>query len=47
MLGEVHQFFLQQPPKLLQRFFYAPEEAGLGLDVDEGKVESEKAITFS
>ena len=46
ILGEVYQFFLQQPLKPIQGYFYPPETPGVGLNVDEDKVESEKEVTF-
>ena len=46
ILGEIYQFFLQQPLKPIQGYFYPPEVHGVGLDVDEEKVESEREITF-
>ena len=47
VLGEVYQFFLKEPLKPVQGYFYPPDVVGLGLDVDEDKVESERALTFS
>jgi len=46
ILGEVYQFFLQQPLKPIQGYFYPPETPGVGLNVDEDKIESEKEVTF-
>ena len=47
ILGEIYQHFLQTPLKPVQGFFHPPQVVGLGLDVDEDKVEAEKQITFS
>ncbi len=46
ILGEIYQFFLKEPLKPVEGFFYPPAGVGLGLDVDEDKIESERAITF-
>lgn len=46
ILGEIYQFFLQAPLKPKQGYFYPPDVVGLGLDVDETKVDSETAVTF-
>jgi L-alanine-DL-glutamate epimerase-like enolase superfamily enzyme len=46
ILGEIYQFFLEQPVKPKQGYFYPPEAAGIGITIDENKVESEKELTF-
>lgn len=46
VLGEVYQHFLKEPLKPEQGYFYPPDAVGLGLDVDEDKVESESVVTF-
>jgi L-alanine-DL-glutamate epimerase-like enolase superfamily enzyme len=46
ILGEIYQFFLKLPLKPVQAYFYSPVEPGVGLNVDEEKIESEKEITF-
>ena len=45
ILGEIYQFFLKKPLKPAQGYFYPPQEPGVGLDVDEEKIESEKDVT--
>lgn len=46
VLGEIYQHFLQAPLKLQAGYFYPPDVVGVGLDVDETKVESETAVSF-
>ncbi|MDA1302419.1 MAG: mandelate racemase/muconate lactonizing protein [Proteobacteria bacterium] len=46
ILGEIYQYFLKTPLKPQAGFFYPPDAIGLGLDIDEAKVESESAVTF-
>jgi L-rhamnonate dehydratase len=47
LLGEIYQHFLQQPLKPVEGHFYPPTGIGLGLDVDDDKVESETSPTFA
>jgi|TARA_B110000902_G_scaffold102863_1_gene121611 L-rhamnonate dehydratase len=46
ILGEIYQHFLKTPLKPKADYFYPADAIGLGLDVDEATVESEKAVTF-
>ncbi len=46
ILGEVYQFFLTQPVRPKQGHFYPPQAAGLGITIDENKVDTSKNITF-
>lgn len=46
ILGEIYQHFLKTPLSPQAGYFYPPDVIGLGLDVDEAKVESEQAVTF-
>ena len=44
--GEIYQHFLQTPLKPQAGYFYPPDVVGVGLEVDETKVESETAVSF-
>ena len=46
ILGEIYLHFLKTPLKPKADYFYPADAIGLGLDVDEAKVESEKVVTF-
>ena len=47
ILGEIYQFFLEEPTKPKQGYFYPPEAPGIGITIDEEKVQTEKQLTFS
>ena len=47
ILGEIYQHFLLHPYKPVGGYFYPPGLAGVGLEVDENKVESEQLLTFN
>jgi len=47
ILGEIYQFFLEKPTKPKQGYFYPPEAPGIGITIDEEKVQTEKQLTFS
>ena len=44
---EIYQFFLEEPTKPKQGYFYPPEAPGIGITIDEEKVQTEKKLTFS
>ncbi len=46
ILGEIYQHFLKTPLKPAAGFFYPLDVVGLGLDVDEEKVEAEETVSF-
>tara|TARA_Y100001934_G_scaffold279932_1_gene385159 strand:- start:43 stop:1251 length:1209 start_codon:yes stop_codon:yes gene_type:complete len=46
VLGEIYQHFLRTPLKPQAGYFHPPDGIGLGLDVDEEKVEEERAVSF-
>ena len=47
ILGEIYQFFLEEPTKPKQGYFYPPEAPGIGITIEEEKVQTEKQLTFS
>ncbi|MEM7251042.1 MAG: enolase C-terminal domain-like protein [Pseudomonadota bacterium] len=46
ILGELYQCFLTTPYRPIEGYFYPPEKPGIGLGIDENKLESERAVTF-
>jgi len=44
--SESYQHFLKKPVKPVNGYFYPPEVPGVGLDVDQSKIESEREINF-
>lgn len=46
ILGEIFQYFLKQPTRPVKGVFHPPDQPGLGIEVDEDKVEAEKELTF-
>jgi L-alanine-DL-glutamate epimerase-like enolase superfamily enzyme len=45
-LNEPGQYFLKNPVKPLNGYFYPPTVAGVGCDIDESKIISEREISF-
>lgn len=44
--NEIHQFFLKQPLKPVGGVVKLPTTPGIGMDLDETKIESRQAVTF-
>ena len=44
--NEIHQFFLKNPLKPINGYVTPPSTPGIGMDLDEGKVESRREVTF-
>ncbi|RLT41694.1 MAG: mandelate racemase/muconate lactonizing protein, partial [Chloroflexi bacterium] len=44
--NEIHQFFLANPLKPINGYVTPPSGPGMGMDLDEGKVESRREVTF-
>ena len=42
----IHQWFLAHPVRPVGGFLEPPQEPGLGMDLDEGKIESRRELTF-
>ncbi len=47
VLNESKQFFLKQSTKPVNGYIYPPESPGVGIEVDESKVEAERDISYS
>jgi L-rhamnonate dehydratase len=45
--NEVHQFFLKTPLRPVGGVVHVPETPGLGMDLDEAKIESQRVVTWS
>jgi L-alanine-DL-glutamate epimerase-like enolase superfamily enzyme len=45
--NEVHQFFLRTPLKPVRGVVHLPETPGLGMDLDEAKMETQRIVRFS
>ena len=45
--NEVHQFFLKRPLKPANGFVTLPETPGLGMDLDEAKIESQRIVRWT
>jgi len=46
IVSEVSQFFFKNPVRRVAGFFTPSDIPGAGMDLDEGKIESEREITF-
>ena len=46
IISEVSQFFLKNPVRAVDGYFTPPETTGTGLDLDEGKIETERELNF-
>ena len=44
--NEIHQFFLANPLKPINGYVTPSSGPGLGMDLDEGKAESRREVTF-
>ena len=46
ILGQIYQFFLTKPISPVNGKFYPPEEPGLGITIDQNKVDASREVTF-
>ena len=46
ILGEIYQFFLENPTRPEKGYFHPPTHPGIGITIDEAKVENDKIINF-
>ncbi len=47
VLNESKQFFLKQTTKPVNGYIYPPQGPGVGIEIDESKVEAERDISYS
>ncbi len=47
IISEASQFFLKHPVRPVKGFFTPPDIPGAGMDLDKGKIESERTIAFT
>jgi len=45
--NEIHQFFLKNPPKPVNGYVEVPTQPGIGMDLDEDKIETKRELEFS
>jgi L-alanine-DL-glutamate epimerase-like enolase superfamily enzyme len=43
---EIHQFFLKSPVKPVNGLVHVPETPGLGMDLDEAKIEERRELRW-
>ena len=44
--NEIHQFFLKSPLKPIGGVVRLPETPGLGMDLDEARIESQRIVSW-
>lgn len=47
VLNESKQFFFRENTKSVNGYIYPPESPGVGIEIDESKVEAERGISYS